>query len=109
SAKVRVTPPRTSGIASDSRNSSGFPSRVMAVCSCTHGAYRKGDSPMATTNAEIPLVELTNEAWLAALKGGSRTAEAATRARIDRAAIPASPGRWRPGPDEARERSLHET
>ena len=37
-------------------------------------------------NNEIPLVEATNDAWLAALKGGARTANAATRAHIDREA-----------------------
>ena len=41
---------------------------------------------MAAETKNIPLVAITDEAWLNALKGGARTANAATRARIDREA-----------------------
>lgn len=38
------------------------------------------------TNNDIPLVGITNEAWMATLKGGARTANATLRAQIHRAA-----------------------
>ncbi len=39
-----------------------------------------------TDGNDIALVAIANEVWMAALQGGTRTADAITRARIDREA-----------------------